>query len=98
MTAAQLLAKLTTMKERKTFEISKIKELANNYFNNSHDEDKEKRTTLYVFVSNILHQAGAYKGFGYLTKDMMLDKQHGFGIEYKDNDPVLRDSTRVFFY
>ena len=85
------------MKARKTFEIEKIKEMANDLFLNSSDCFKTHRSAVFHFTSMILSDSGNYKGFGYLSKS---DVKEGFsfGIDRTTDPSTFPDETRVFFY
>lgn len=83
---------------RKTIDISFIKEKANFYLANSKNECIKEREQIFVFTSNILHEAKNYKGFGYLTENN-VEKGLTWGITFGENGKnEYKDESRVFFY
>jgi len=92
-------------KSRKTTEVKKLVEMANNMILNSTDDSIGYRQGIMLFIENILHETGNYNGFGYLSLND-LQKAHS---EYKIpgiNDPndeyeerfKNTDRTRVHYY
>lgn len=82
---------------RKTVSIEKLKERANFYFRNSGDEFRPARRALQSFVEGFLHEAGAYKGFRYLSKEEMKEG-FSYGVEHRPEGPVFPDDSRVSIY
>lgn len=85
---------------RKTVEIEKLKRMANEYFVNSGDQFAAKREAIQDFVSSVLMDVDAYKGFRYLTQ---TDVKPGFsfGIIFDESEArkhVYPDQTRISFY
>lgn len=87
------------MAKRKTVELEKIKEKANNFFLISKNEATVERRALHLFVSDLLMDAGQYRGFNYLLKQ---DVGEGltFGMQWDDtgSKAIFKDETRIFFY
>lgn len=68
---------------RKTADISRIVEMANNVMLNTADSEKAGRAAVQTFVECVLMEAGQYRGFRYLTpRDMLLSEQ---GVSYGIN-------------
>jgi hypothetical protein len=55
--------------KKKTLPIGAILEKANHTLANSIDELSAERKAIANFVSNLLHDSGNYKGFGYLATE-----------------------------
>jgi hypothetical protein len=87
-------------KPNKTLKVETIKQLANDVLRDSPNGSVEQRETIHVFVSNLLMQAKAYKGFNYLSEDQVAPGR-SFGIVF-DASPAHQhkypDPTRTFFY
>jgi hypothetical protein len=81
----------------KTVKIEALKTRANFFFQHSGDDYRQARRTLQSFVEGFLHDANAYKGFRYLTRDEM---KPGFsiGVSHGPNGPEFPDESRVSFY
>jgi hypothetical protein len=84
----------------KTLKVETIKSLANDVLRDSPNQMTEQRETIHCFVSNLLMQAKAYRGFNYLDENQ-VPKGHTFGIVF-DETPTRKhqypDPTRTFFY
>lgn len=85
---------------RKTIEISYIISKSNEFFLHSADDMELERDALMMFVFDILHETGNYKGFRYLCAKDMAESDNGksVGIVYLENgDPDFTDSdnTRI---
>lgn len=96
---------------RKTIEIEKIKGRINDHLLHTKDECSRERQALMLFLENILHDTGNYRGFGYLNwKDMERSASGStVGVNYDKNGDLLpydeenqrfkgTDKTRVFYY
>ena len=70
---------------KKTFPIAALLEKANWMLEHSKDELKEARESIALFTSDILHQTGNYKGFGFLDLS-------------KGTKGIYGPDARVFFY
>lgn len=70
----------------KNIKVNEIVEIANAYFQNSHEARIDERKAVAEFVSTILHKTKNYQGFNYLESESDLHAGH-YG---KDG--------RVFFY
>jgi len=84
----------------KTIKVENVKTLANYILRNSPNESVEQRNTIHVFVSNLLMQAKAYKGFNYLSEDQ-VQPGDTFGIVFDESparDHQYPDPSRTFFY
>ena len=83
---------------RKTVEIDKIKRMANEYFCNSGDQFRDARRFLQAFVESILHDADAYRGFNYLTKEQSKPG-HTIGVvhDFETGKHTFPDDSRVYF-
>lgn len=66
----------------KTLKIANLLDIANAFFENSADSARMERIAVQHFVENLLHQTGAYAGFGY-------SKPYG---------TPGADTSRIFFY
>ena len=84
----------------KTLKVETIKQMANDILRDSPDSSVEQRETIHCFVSNLLMQAKAYKGFNYLYENQ-VPEGFTFGIEF-DESPARAhkypDPSRTFFY
>ena len=85
---------------RKTIKIASIVGKCNEFLLNTADEMKLERDALMMFVFDILHETGNYKGFRYLCAKDMAESDNGksVGIVYLENgDPDFTDSdnTRI---
>jgi hypothetical protein len=86
-------------KARTTVDVSYIKDRANHFFRETADNQLESRSTLFCFVSTILMDANAYKGFSYL-RAQDVPSGHSFGIIFDESEKrehVYPDTTRVHF-
>lgn len=89
---------------RKTIEVARIREKINYYLLHSSDENHRERKELAFFLGNILHETGNYKGYNYLTKEMMENSLNGstVGIAYVTEGNTTRmekgDDSRVFYF
>jgi len=92
------------MGKRKTIEVERIKEKINSMILNSPDDMIREREALANFLSVILHETGNYKGFNYLTKEMMEKSMYGkstYTINYTEGNTTRiekGDETRVFYF
>ena len=98
-------------KNRKTYQVKKLVEKANDFFLNSADHKKEERHSIFAFVADILHDTGNYRGFNYLYKRDMKKSTMGYtiGINHDPENDYMphpnydirfkdTDDSRVFFY
>lgn len=88
---------------RKTVAIEDLKAKINDSLLHSFDHDTSGRTALAALLSTILHDAGQYKGFNYLTPEMMKMSMNGttIGIDFAKPETEKfdgTDGTRVFYY
>ena len=88
---------------RKTVDIDDLKARINDTILHGVDDDKSGRFALATLLSTVLHDAGQYKGFGYLTPDMMKHSNFGTTIGVDHNRPEgerFTDTvhTRIFYY
>lgn len=88
---------------RKTIAIEDIKGKVNDTLLHSFDSDTGGRSAVAALLSSILHDADQYKGFNYLTEDMMKMSINGTSVGIKFDKPetekfVDTDGTRVFYY
>lgn len=85
------------MTKRKTVTIESLKKHANFFFKHSGDDYRQGRKILQSFVDSFLFDAGAYKGFRYLTKDEM---KPGFshGVEHTPEGAIFPDDSRISFF
>jgi hypothetical protein len=72
--------------KKKTLPIGAILEKANHTLANSIDELGAERKAIANFVSNLLHDSGNYRGFGFLA------------TEKNSHSEWWGESGRVFFY
>ena len=85
---------------RKTIEISRLIEKGNEFLLNTADEMQLERDALMIFLFDILHETGNYKGFRYLSVEDMAESDNGksVGIVYLENgDPDFNgcDNSRI---
>lgn len=94
---------------KKTIKIKDMLDAVNGFLLNSPDDWKDRRIGAAVVLCNMLHAAGAYRGYNNLTARDMERSANGksFGILPYDPDnrqadrydsPNLDDSRRVYFY
>lgn len=87
------------MAKRKTVSLENIKLKANHYFTTSKNEATLQRRTLQFFVTDLLMDAGQYRGFNYLRKH---DVEEGmtYGVEWNDtgDKATFKDESRIFFH
>ena len=88
---------------RKTVRIEDLKAKINGSLLHSFDNDTSGRSALVALLSSVLHEAGCYRGFAYLTSDMMKDSNNGttVGIDRSKGEVdkfVNTDGTMVFYY
>lgn len=88
---------------RKTIAIEDLKTKINDTLLHSFDHDTSGRSALAALLSSVLHDAGQYKGFNYLTPEMMKPSINGttFGIDFAKRATEQfdgTDGTRVFYY
>ena len=79
--------------------LESIKLKANHYFTTSKNEATLQRRTLQFFVTDLLMDAGQYRGFNYLRKH---DVENGltYGVEWNDtgDKATFKDESRIFFH
>lgn len=101
-------------RSRKTIEIKKLVEKANNFMLHSRDDQINERKALHHFVADILHDTGNYWGFNYLDSNDMKESNQGTtaGINKGPNGEMLpyqpskgitdrfdnTDSSRTYLY
>ena len=94
---------------KKTIKIKDMLDAVNGILLNSPDDWKERRIGAALVLCDMLHAAGAYKGYNNLTERDMERSASGksFGILPYDPEnrqanrhdaPNLDDSRRVYFY
>ena len=88
---------------RTTVDIDDLKMRINDMLLHTADENVDGRHSLSVLMSTVLHNAGQYKGFAYLTPDMMKHSNFGttVGVDIDRPEGVRfnnTDSTRIFYY
>ncbi len=88
---------------RKTVDIEDLKAKINDQLLHTFDHDTSGRSALAALLSTILHDAGQYNGFNYLTPDMMASSLNGTTIGIDHTKPetekfIGTDGTRVFYY
>jgi hypothetical protein len=88
------------MRAKKTLKIDDLKRLANDVMRESPNHMATHREAVHCFVSNLLMQANAYKGFNYLVEEQMPPGlTHGIDFdESPSRDHKYPDPTRMFFY
>lgn len=94
------MSKSTTIRKRKTIEVSAIREKVNKMLLESADENVEGRNALIVFIGSILHESGNYHGFGYIDKAQSMTGST-FGVDMSKpqrNWFENTDRTRVHYY
>jgi hypothetical protein len=80
----------STMTNRKTIEVATVKTLANQYFSESRDEERDGRCMLFTFVESLLFKTGQYKGFGYINGKGVIHNANGEGKhEFPDDSRVI---------
>ena len=85
--------RVAPMKARKTIEIETLKSRANFFLANSANEQTEQRKGFQSLAASLLMDAGAYRGFRYLT-ERDVSPGDTFGITH-GAPPVMHDETRV---
>jgi hypothetical protein len=87
------------MSKRKTFPVADIVANANNYFANAKGT-RDARLTLQVFVADVLHKTGNYKGFRYLeAKEVPAGELPGIIRNANDTTAsTFPDDSRISFY
>ena len=85
---------------RKTIKIASIVDKCNEFLLNTADEMQLERDALMMFVFDILHETGNYKGFRYLCAKDMAESDNGksVGIIFDENgDPNFNgcDNSRI---
>lgn len=87
---------------RKTFNIKWLIEHVNNFNATSADQYKAEREGKNMMLEMILHEAGAYCGFGYLTASALREDAMSVGIRGQQPDGSWdfndTDHTRVVYY
>jgi hypothetical protein len=64
------------MKAKKTIHVQDIKDKANLMFDISPVEKVEERKAIAIFVSDLLHKTGNYRGFIYSSKESDIHAGH----------------------
>ncbi len=89
---------------RKTFSIKVLLEYVNDFNAESADDLKQAREANNTILERVLMSADSYRGFGYLTADMLHDKGDAMsvGIREQREDGTWNfdntDHTRVHYY
>lgn len=93
---------------KKTIKITDLLNTVNDFLLNSRDDWKERRIGASIMLNNLLHDAGAYRGFNSLTERDMEKSTNGksFGIlPYDPENPRADryaapnlDSSRVVYF
>lgn len=88
---------------KKTFSVPSLKELVNKRLLDSPDEQWQFRVGMYLVLEDVLHEAGQYKGFSYLTLDDMKKSLNGEtpGIVYGkvgSGDNTFPDESRRAYF
>jgi len=91
-------------KGRKTFSVEKFKKYVNDFCLHSADNKQQAREYLGLYLEKILVETNNYKGFNYLTREMMKNSREGLSIGM--NDLTLpyeerfenTDYTRIYYY
>lgn len=93
------------MVKRKTIEIDFLIDTANDMLKNSADEMVDERKGIAFFLETALLKIGRYKGYNYLTPEMMIDTPvhaTSFGVIHGRDDKgnlttELHDLTRRYY-
>jgi len=85
--------RVAPMKLRKTIEIETLKSRANFFLANSANEQTGQRKGFQDLAASLLMDAGAYRGFRYLT-ERDVSPGDTFGITH-GTPPTMGDETRV---
>lgn len=90
-------------KARKTVDVKDLKDYVNYKILNSDNNVRLARETLILLISKVLHDAGQYNGFNYLSPEMMKASACGTSYGINPDKPEDKrfdgaDNTRVFFY
>lgn len=88
---------------RTTVDIKDLKAQINGTLLHSFDADRSARLAVSMLLAGVLQNAGQYKGFNYLTPDMMKKSLNGKSIGVDHNKPEGTrfegtDETRIFYY
>ena len=87
---------------RKTVKIQRLIEVVNEFNASSADHLKEQREGRNMLLESILMEAGAYKGFGYLSADQLKGDAMSVGIREQRPDGTWNfddtDHTRIYYY
>ena len=83
--------------KRKTIKVEDIKQQANHFFLNSHNELSSERKSVQHFVGNLLMSVGSYNGYGYLTQDQ-VPVGSTYGVDRTTEPKTFPDESRIFFY
>ena len=84
------------MKARKTIEIETLKARANYFLANSANDQTGQRKGFQDLAASLLMDAGAYRGFRYLTQTE-VSPGDTFGITH-GTTPTMHDETRVYLF
>jgi len=93
LTSATGQRRVAPMKQRKTIEIETLKSRANFFLANSANEQTGQRKGFQDLAASLLMDAGAYRGFRYLT-ERDVSPGDTFGITH-GTPPTMHDETRV---
>lgn len=94
------MSKSTTIRKRKTIEVSAIREKANKMLFESANENVKGREAVTIFIESILHDSGNYHGFLYIDKARSMTNST-FGIDFSrpaDERFEGTDRTRVQYH
>ncbi len=85
---------------RKTIDIDDLKARINDKLLHTVDNYTDGRLALAHLLSQILHDAGQYRGFSHLTEDMMAFSDSGrtVGITNDGQHGDDTDDTRIYFH
>jgi len=89
---------------RKTFNIKWLLDYVNDFNASSADDMKQAREANNTLLERVLMDADAYRGFGYLSAEMLYDKGNAVsvGIREQREDGSWNfedtDHTRVHYY
>lgn len=87
------------MARAKKVDTDKLIRMANEYCKVSGDQFADKREAIHDFVASVLLDAGAYKGFRYLTEnDVKPGMKWGITFNADTLNHEYPDKTRTAFY
>ena len=79
---------------KKTIKIKDLLDSVNGMLLNSPDSWKERRIGAAIILSDMLHAAGAYRGFNNLSERDMERSENGKSFGILPYDPENRDANR----